>query len=120
MLGFGPLGSRPISGSPYRLIAITAAISATCTLTFSGSASTGLISYISSTVSLTFGGSARWSSLNSISATATLTFDGSARLRVAGRPIVFTAIPDSWNFRAQVEDWTLTALNDNFVFRGVP
>lgn len=37
-----------------------------------------------------------------------------------GRPIVFTALPESFTFRAEPERFGFTAVPEGFTFRGIP
>ncbi len=119
MLGMSPVGARAISAGPFSLIAIAAAITATGALTFSGSARWGSFLSGHATGQFIFGGSARWTTLNPQSATGLLTFGGNALLQVAGRPIVFYAIPDRHTFVGVPERYSFTAKADNFTFRGM-
>lgn len=119
MLGLAPISARPISGGTFGLVNVPSAITATGTLTFAGSARWGAFLAAHATGLLRFSGSARWSSLNAISASATLTFAGSALLKVAGRPIVFYAVPERLTFTGLSDRLSFTAKADNFTFRGM-
>lgn len=119
MLGFSPVSSRPISGSPFSLILVLSAITATGALTFSGSARWGAFLNAHATGRLIFSGSGRWSSRNALSSTGTLTFNGSGLLQVAGKPIVFYAVPERLSFVSTSERLTFNARPDNFTFRGM-
>lgn len=119
MLGFGPISSRSISGSPFSLIAVTMAISATGAITFDGTADTKLYQNIAATGSITFGGAATWYCYYNQIATGGITFSGSALLRVIGRPFVFTAIPERLTFTGNADRYTFAARADNYTFRGM-
>lgn len=119
MLGFAPVSARSISAGPFGLIGYTAAMLATGTLTFSGSARWGAFMAGTATGRLTFSGSAVWSSLNILSGTGTVTFGGNGLLKVAGRPIVFYAIPERLTFVSTPERLTFNARADNFTFKGM-
>lgn len=119
MLGFAPISARPISGGAFGLIATTALITATGALAFSGSARWGSFIAAHATGSLAFNGSARWTTRNALSATTGLVFGGDGILRVAGRPVVFYAIPERLTFNGLPERYSFTAKADNFTFRGM-
>ncbi len=119
MLGMSPIGSRAISAGPFSLIAIAAAITATGALTFSGSARWGAFLSAHATGQIIFGGSAEWTTLNALSAAGNITFGGNALLKVAGRPVIFYAIPDRHTFNGVAERYSFTAKADNFTFRGM-
>lgn len=119
MLGFSAVSSRPISAGPFALIGYAAAMLATGTLTFSGSAKWGAFLHGHATGRLTFSGSGRWTTLNALSGTGHLTFGGAALLRIAGNPIVFYAVPERLSFVSTPERLTFTAQSNNFIFRGM-
>jgi hypothetical protein len=73
----------------------------------------------SATARIVFGGSATWSSLNALTASGGLVFNGSGLLRLAGKPIVFYAVPERLTFVGLPERYTFTAKADNFTFRGM-
>jgi hypothetical protein len=52
------------------------------------------------------------------SASGAITFSGSPNLRVAGKPIEFHAIPDSYAFRAVADAYGFTVVPQSFTFRG--
>lgn len=121
MLGFAPLAALPLAAvQPVTLVAIEEALTATGAITFAGSASTGLKTPMTATGAVTFGGSGFLITEVYRSATGAITFGGSPLLRVAGRPLVFTALTESFQFRADGADFTHTALSVSFDFRGVP
>lgn len=113
------LGFRSISGSPYRLLAYTAAMAATGALTFSGSAVWGAYMRASATGTLIFGGSAAWATRNALAASGALTVGGNALLRVAGRPFVFYAIPERLTFTGIPDRYSFTGQASNYNFRGM-
>lgn len=119
MLGIGPISSRGISGSPFKLVVVAAAMSATGAITFSGAADTKLYQNIAATGSITFGGTATWYCYYNQVATGAITFSGSALLRVIGRPFVFTAIPERLTFTGNSDRYTFVAKADNYTFRGM-
>lgn len=69
---------------------------------------------------ITFGGSARPRLRTLRTATGTLTFAGLATGERAGRPIVFTAMAESFVFRAAPDVFDFDALPMSFMFRGKP
>jgi hypothetical protein len=119
MLGFSAISARPISGGAFALVGYAAAIAATGAITFSGSAQWGAFLNASATGRLSFSGSAVWSSLNALTSTGSLTVDGAALLQLAGRPIVFYAIPERLTFVATADRLTFNARADNFTFKGM-
>lgn len=142
MLGFHPLAASPLASTSAILIAVSGPMSATGGLAFGGSPSafprtrisaTGGISFggdphlsaafyqsISASGGLTFSGSGFLTTEVYRSATGGLTFNGAPLLKVAGRPLVFTALSESFDFRADGADYSHTALTVSFDFRGVP
>lgn len=119
MLGFSAVSARPISAGPFSLIGYAAAITASIAITFSGSATWGAMIRGSATARIVFGGSATWSSLNALTASGGLVFNGSGPLRLAGKPIVFYAVPERLTFVGLPERYSFTARADNFTFRGM-
>lgn len=119
MLGFSAVSARPISGGPFSLIGYAAAITASVAITFSGTATWGAFLHGSATVRMSFGGSAIWSSLNALTTTGGLTFSGSGPLRLAGKPLVFYAMPERLTFAGLPDRYSFTAKADNYTFRGM-
>lgn len=121
MLGFAPLAALPLAAvSPSVLVAVEEALSATGAITFAGSASTGLKTPLTATGGLAFAGSGFLITEVYRSGTGAITFGGSPLLRVAGKPWIFTALSESFQFRADGADFTHTAQTVSFDFRGVP
>jgi hypothetical protein len=121
VLGFAPLAALPLASLAIApLVAVEEQLAATGAITFGGSASAGAKTPMSATGGLTFAGSPFLSAYAHRSATGGITFGGSALLRVAGRPLVFTALPESFQFRADGADFGFVTLTTSYDFRGVP
>lgn len=119
MLGFGSISSRSISGSPFQLITVTAALSATVSLTFGVVGTSGLVTPMSGSIAgLSFAVPATMVVDQAISATIAFSFDSSPTLRVAGKPIRINALPQSFTLRATQQSYTLKALPQSFTVRG--
>lgn len=119
MLGFAPLASIPLGAVGAALILVSAPMTATGAITFGGSANAGAKTFLSASGSLIFSGSAAPRIEVYRSATGAIQFAGDPNLRVAGKPLVFTALPDSFTFRAEQSLHTFTAVPQSFTFRGV-
>lgn len=119
MLGFSPISSRAISGSPFSLVATTALLAGSASLTFTASATWGARVRMAGSASLSFAVSGTWTTLNAMSGATSISFTGAGLLKLAGRPIVFYAVPDRHSFIATAERPTFTARPDNFTFRGM-
>lgn len=113
MLGFAPLAALPPG-----FIAIAAQASASGGIVFSGSAFIGAVTPMAATGGITFGGSAFVTTHVYRSATGAISFGGSPLLTVAGKPLVFAAIPQAFVFRADGADYAMTAVRAAFDFRG--
>lgn len=142
MLGFAPLSANPLASAASVLIAVTGAMGATGTITISGSANatprvytamtgTGTLTFsgaglmglklpMTALGGPAFGGSGFLMTEVYTSALGPITFGGSPLLRVAGRPLVFTALPSSFQFRADGADFAFVSQTATFHFRGVP
>ena len=122
MLGLGPVSSRSISGSPFKLNLVElTAIATGALLTFSGVTNPGITlpAYASGAL-VTLGGTAVPIWLQTATTTGTfLTLGGSATLELYGRPIVFHAIPEQMTFNAQSERFEFTPRADTITFRGM-
>jgi len=118
MLGFGPISSRPISGGPFGLVAIAAAMSASIGLSFAVSGRMGAFVPLQASVGITFTLSPALSVKQAIRANIGITFSGTSTLFIAGKPIRISALPESFNLRALKEEWTLSALPQSFNIRG--
>lgn len=119
MLGFAPLAALPLA-SVNALVLVELALAATGGITFAGSANTGVKTPMVATGGLTFGGSAFATIEIYTGATGGLTFAGSPLLTLAGRPLVFSAVPQPFVFRADGADMQFVAQSVTFHFRGVP
>lgn len=97
MLGIAPLGSVPLAA----------------TLPFYLSDSGNL-------ASITFGGYARPRARIHRAASGTIQFAGRAEATISKAGIVFTAIPESFEFRAEKISYDFTAMPQSFTFRGKP
>lgn len=118
MLGFAPLGALPL-GAATALITVSAPMAATGAITFGGSANAGAKTFLSATGGFVFSGTATPRIEVYRSATGAIQFAGDPLLRVAGKPLVFTALPQSFTFRAEQSLLTFTAVPQSFTFRGV-
>lgn len=139
MLGFHPIASAPIASQTDVLVTVAgsmaasggiaftgtiiwgqfATIEAFGTITLSGTADVSIGTSIEATGGLTFGGSPVWSSLNALGTTGGITFGGHPRLRVAGRPIIISAVPGKYEVRADMAVFEITAVTDRYTVRGV-
>lgn len=96
MLGIAPLGSVPLAATlPYARVS-------------------------NSTALLTFSGSARGALRLHMSAHTMLTFTGRAKATKASPGIIFTAIPENYEFRAEKISYDFVAMPQSFTFRGKP
>jgi hypothetical protein len=121
MLGFAPLAALPLAAvQPALILAVEEQLSGTGAITFAGSASAGAVTPMTATGVLTFAGSGFLITEVYRSATGAITFAGNPLLRVAGKPWIFTALTDAFQFRADGADFTVTAQTVSFDFRGVP
>jgi len=138
MLGFNPISSSAISGSPFRLAGTVASIAAAISFTFSASpnltsrvavvasgtvtfGSSGNISVlvpISAAGSFALSASPTWSALVPISGSARIQFDADAILRLAGRPFIATAIAEQFIAQASRSLFEASAIADNFTTEG--
>ncbi len=118
MLGAMPIASMPIAAA-RSLVAVQALLAATGGLTFGGSAAAGARVHLSASGGLMFGGSAFLSAKAYRSATGGITFGGSPLLTVAGKPVVFTAAPQSFEFRTEQLSPEFVSLTASFDFRGI-
>jgi hypothetical protein len=104
MLGFASLAALPLAAaSPAVLVADVQHLSGTGAITFAGTASTGAKTHLSATGVLTFSGGGFVVTRVYRSATGQITFGGDPFLKTAGRPIVFTALPEPFVFRGVPE-----------------
>lgn len=119
MLGFAPLAAIPL-GSVQSFTATLEQMSATGAITFAGTGNIGAVRRMSASGGLTFSGSPFITVQVLSSASGSIAFGGSPNLRVAGRPIIITALYDNFTVRAMPEEWEVTALPQSFTVRGVP
>ncbi len=119
MLGFGPLGSRSISGAPFQLVAVAAAMSAIGGITFGGSATSGVRVRLSAIGGFSFSGSAPGAWRQAMSATGGMAFGGSAHLIIAGKPFTTTALAEPYVTVACRVLFETTAIADNFTAQGI-
>lgn len=115
MLGFSP--SAPIAGI-RNFVGVTATLAGATSLTFTSTAAVGVYTYISGETSLSFSVSAPMSTIQGMVGATSLTFDVLGKVTVAGKPIIVTALPDSFTIRAQMDDHSTTALPDSYITRG--
>jgi hypothetical protein len=119
MLGIGPISSRSISGSPFKLVAVPLALAATATVSFAVNGRVGVFSQLHASIGVAFAVSAQLFVNQALSGTATITFGGTSLLRIAGKPIILSAIPVSYTLRASPDSYTLKAAPEPFMVRGV-
>lgn len=121
MLGLGPVSSRSVSGSPFKLTQVPLyAIATGALLTFGGITHPGFTLELSANGALvTLGGTASGFWLQNATTTGTfLTISGSATGRLLGSPIIFTATPENLTFTAQAERFLFNAQTDSHKFYG--
>ena len=58
------------------------------------------------------------STIQEFSGDSPFTFDVIGKVTVAGKPIVVTALPDSFTIRASLDDYSTTAQPDSYITRG--
>ena len=119
MLGLYPVGSRAISAGPFSLVTVSLAMSAVGSITFGGVANAGAFTPMSASGQITLSGSPRLFVNQALSAAGLITFGGTPRLFIAGKPIILTALPQSFTLRADRQSYTATALPQGFTIRGV-
>jgi hypothetical protein len=117
MLGFSPISARAISGSPFSLTVVSAALAATASIAFTVSGTAGAIVHPAATVGISFPVSGRLIVHQALTATASITFTVAGDLKVAGRPIVLAAIPQSFELRATQGSMSLKAMPQSFTIR---
>lgn len=121
MLGFAPLAAMPLASvNIAALVLVQEQLSATGGITFAGSPYVGAVTPMRATGGLAFAGSATPTIKVYTSATGGIAFSGSSLLTLAGRPLEFFAVPQSYTFRADGEDMQFVAQSITFDFRGVP
>lgn len=118
MLGFAPLAALPLASAGAALVLVSAPMSATGGITFTGTANAGTKTRMAAAGGLTFGGSATPTIEVYRSATGGITFGGNPVLLTAGEPFQFYAIPDRFDFRADGADFAFQAVPQSFTFRG--
>jgi hypothetical protein len=140
VLGFAPLAAMPLASTGSLLVLVAAPMSGTGAITFAGTANASPKFYeaMTATGALTFSGSGNMGlklpmtatgaiSLNGsgamrievyTSASGLLQFAGSPFLRVAGKPVAFSALTESFQFRADGADFTHNAPAVSYTFRG--
>ncbi len=119
MLGFAPLSAISVA-SVLSFTAMLEQMSATGAITFAGSGNIGAVRRMSATGGIVFSGSPFITMRFMASASGAITFGGSPNLRVAGRPIIITALYDNFTIRTMDENWSPVALPQRFTVRGVP
>lgn len=119
MLGFGPISSRSISGSPFSLVSVTVSLAASASfLTFGGQAFSGT-PLRASGVAITFSGTAPGVWLQDIAATGlAIEFGGIPRLLLAGRPFRFRMIAQPYTFTAARNAYSFKMIARPYSFRG--
>lgn len=119
MLGLGPIASRSISGSPFKLTAVTASMAATLTIAFNIGGLAGLPAPMSATLGINFGLTGRMIVQQKLAANLTITFGGAPNLRLLGKPITLVALPQSYAVRAMNDSFAVKALPQSYTIRGV-
>jgi hypothetical protein len=121
MLGFGPISSRSISGSPFRLVSVPLYMAASGSL-LSLSGSMDGAYYIVMQASgplLSLSGSAPGVWLQDMSASGTLLrLGGLPRLLLAGKPFKFKMIAQPYVFRATRSSYDFKMIARPYKFRG--
>lgn len=118
MLGISPLAGAPLAGRSALITLVAVTLSATGSITFGGSAVGNVRTPISATGGLTLGGSATPTITVYKTVTGGITFGADADLTLAGKPLVFNAIPRVFTFRSDGRDFTFKAVPRVFTFRG--
>lgn len=114
MLGFAPISGQSISGSPFSLVSIAAPMAAALTLSFAMSGRPGVFQPMSAGIQVAFAVSGPMKVNQAIAANVGLSFAIHSVLIVAGKPMKFAAISESFDFRAANENWALKALPQDF------
>ena len=120
MLGFGPISSRSISGSPFGLISVSVSLAATgAFLTFGGNAFTGQVLRASG-AAITISGTAPGVWLQNMASVAVdaLSFGGTPRLLLAGKPFKFRMIAQPFTFTAARNSYSFKMIARPYSFRG--
>lgn len=112
MLGFTPVSA--VRSFSY----VTAAIAGATSLTFAATATVGLYAQMAGATSITFAPASVMSTIQGLTGDTSLTFDVSGNVTVAGKPIVVSAIPDSFTIRASMDDYSTKAMPDSYITRG--
>lgn len=118
MLGFGPVASTAISGSVFKIVSVPVAVSAAIGLAFPVSVTAGQTFAATASISLDFGLSATALVRQATAIELPIGFSLSATLRDYGRPLIITAMTQSYAVRAVPADYTLKALPQSFTLRG--
>jgi hypothetical protein len=119
MLGFSAISSRAISGSAFKLVSVPLSLSASVGIAFALGGTSGLYLPMSATARIVFAGTPTLFVNQAISATVGITFNGTPTLRLAGKPLVLRAIPQSFTLNADKASYTLKAVPQSFTVRGV-
>jgi hypothetical protein len=119
VFGFGPLSYTSVSGPAFKLIAVPLALAATASFEFAVSARAGFYSSMAARIGITFDGSPFITIRQHIGAIISFGFDGNPNLRLAGKPIIISAVPTSYTVRATNVTYALKALPEQFTLRGV-
>jgi hypothetical protein len=121
MLGLGPIASRSIAGSPFKLTLVELFGAASGSLlTFGGVTAAGATVELSASGPLlTFGGSASAHWTQEIAASGNiLSLGGTANLTLVGRPLVLTALAEQRVATAQPDRFVTTALAQPYISQG--
>lgn len=114
MLGFAPISGQSISGSPFSLVSIAAPMAAAISLSFAVSGKPGVFQPMSAGIQVAFALGGPMKVNQAISANVGVSFAFHGLLIVAGKPMKFAAISESFDFRAANENWVLKALPQDF------
>lgn len=119
MLGAGAISSRAISGSPFSLIAVPGILgTAALALTFSVTLTPGQYFNTSASLGLSFGVNASAYVRQAAAVSIPVTFTFSGQIRNYGKPIILSAMPQSFDLRAMPDSFDITALPESFTLRG--
>lgn len=115
MLGFAP--AAPVSAL-RNFTFVTASLVGASTLTFTSTASLGIYSFLEGSTSLTFAPSGIMSTVQEVAGDSPFTFNVSGKITVAGKPIIVSALPDSFTIRANLDRMETSAVAVNYITEG--
>lgn len=118
MLGFAPISGQAISGSPSALVAIPAHALASLGISFPVSGRPGALFHAKASIGINFALSPHLIVHQALHSSVSITFGMNPRLRVAGKPIILSAVPQRYYSRATLARYSATALPERFKTRG--